>query len=141
MEGRRQAPKREVVEIRRRGSYGGVKYDHVLECGHTEVHARASKAKRIACSWCLRLTKDEPTMRDASPMKFDALADDDDISSASNEIEISRIRASLAAVMKVPVDAVEIVASERYGVLEIRAAYVFLSAGDIRRLITRGENS
>lgn len=74
-------------------------------------------------------------------MKFDALADDDDISSASNEIEISRIRASLAAVMKVPVDAVEIVASERYGVLEIRAAYVFLSAGDIRRLITKGENS
>lgn len=141
MEGRRQAPKRTVVEIRRRGSYGGVKYEHTLECGHTEVHARASKAKKIACSWCLRLSQDEVSAHRVAPTSLNMLAEEDDTSAASNEIEISRMRASIAAIIKVPVDAVEIVASQKYGVLEIRAAYVFLSAGDIRRLLTRGEVS
>jgi hypothetical protein len=41
--------------------------------------------------------------------------------------------------MKVPLEAIEIVASQNRGVLEIKAAYIFLSAGDISRIIQKGE--
>jgi hypothetical protein len=141
MEGRRQAPKRAVQEIRRRGPWGDIKYDHILDCGHTEVLVRASRAKRIACSWCARLGDKQVETKPITPRESFAFIGDDEVDdqSASSEIEVSRVRASLASIMKVPVDAVEIVANEKFGVLEIRAAYVFLSAGDIRRILTRGE--
>jgi hypothetical protein len=72
-------------------------------------------------------------------LSFSFRDDEDDSAFASAEIEISQARASLASFLKVPVDAVEIVASEKMGMLEIRAAYIFLSAQDIRRLLERGE--
>jgi hypothetical protein len=138
MAGRRQAPKRLINEIRRRGTYGNIKYEHVLECGHIEIAVRASRAKKIACSRCLRLeeTNSEIPKTFAASVLFDN--DDDE---ATAEIEISRVRASLASILKVPVDAVEIVANQGYGVLEIRAAYVFLSAREISRLLSEGEDS
>lgn len=142
MDGRRQAPKRAIKEINRRGSWGGIKYDHLLECGHIEILLRASRAKKIACSSCTRVgeTENEKILRDHGLAIFPVGTDEDD-QSAANEIEISKTRAALASALKVPVDAIEIVVSESLGVLEIRAAYVFLSAGDIRRILTKGETS
>lgn len=142
VEGRRQAPKRAIQEINRRGSWGGVKYDHLLECGHTEILARASRAKKVACSSCARIGEggNEAKLRELGIAVFPVGTDDGDQSAAS-EIEVSKTRAALASAIKVPVDAIEIVSSEHLGMLEIRAAYVFLSAGDIRRILTKGEAS
>jgi hypothetical protein len=139
MEGRRQAPKRAVKEIRRVGTHGNVRYEHVLECGHSEYKPRASRAERIACLWCVKAEEKEEEMKSFTAPTPSIFAEYVDDHSASSEIQLSRVRASLASIMKVPLEAIEIVASENRGVLEIKAAYVFLSAGDISRLIQRGE--
>lgn len=143
MEGRRQAPKRSVREVRRRGQWGDVVYEHHLDCGHTEIRERASRARRIACTWCQKLDerKEQTNTTPSASLGFSFRDDGDDSAFASAEIEISQARASLASFLKVPVDAVEIVASEKMGMLEIRAAYIFLSAQDIRRLLERGNEN
>ena len=71
------------------------------------------------------------------------LADEyeDDTTLSSDEIEVSRTRASLASILGIPLDAVEVIAIDTRGVLEIRSAYIFLSASDIRRIINRGDLS
>lgn len=140
MDGRRQAPKQTVLEIRRRGTWGDVKYEHILECGHTEVFPRASKAKRVACMWCVKLADtEETTPATGTPLRFVGLEETYDNDEASAEIELSRVRANLASIINVPVDAIEIVTAEKFGMLEIRAAYIFLSAGDLKRILTKGE--
>jgi len=139
MDERRQAPKREVKEILRVGSWGSVRYQHVLECGHSEYKPRASRANRIACLWCVKANEREKELRTLGPPIPAMIAEYEEDDSASSEIRISRVRASLAAKMKVPLEAIEIVSSENRGVLEIKAAYVFLSAGDISRLVGKGE--
>jgi hypothetical protein len=65
--------------------------------------------------------------------------DEDDMS--SGEVEVSRTRASLASILGIPQDAVEILAIDSLGVLEIRSAYIFLSASDIRKVINKGASS
>jgi hypothetical protein len=60
---------------------------------------------------------------------------------SSGEVEVSRTRASLASILGIPQDAVEILAIDSLGVLEIRSAYIFLSASDIRKVINKGASS
>jgi len=139
MDERRQAPKREVKEILRVGAWGNVRYQHVLECGHSEYKPRASRATRLACLWCVKAGEREEELRELNPPLPSVIASYEDDNTASSEIQLSRVRASLASKMKVPLEAIEIVASENRGVLEIKAAYVFLSAGDISRLLGKGE--
>lgn len=141
MEGRRQAPKCKVNEIRRVGSWGNVRYEHVLECGHSEYKPRASRADKLACMWCVKAIEKEEEMKLLAAPPPSIFVEYEDDNSASSEIHLGRVRASLSSVMKVPLEAIEIVASQNRGVLEIRAAYVFLSAGDISRIIQKGEMS
>jgi hypothetical protein len=136
--GKRQAPKREVKEIRRVGVWGKTHYEHVLECGHTERLPRASRAIKIACSWCVKAEEKDEELRSLVPkprLLMDVFADED---MSSGEIEISRTRANLASLLGIPLDAVEILAIDSMGVLEIRSAYIFLSASDIRKVINKG---
>lgn len=138
--GKRQAPKREIKEIRRTGAWGKIQYEHILECGHTERLPRASRAIRIACSWCVKAEQKDAELRALVP-QVRTIADDfddfdDDLS--SDEIEVSRTRASLASILGIPLEAVEVVAIATRGVLEIRSAYIFMSASDIRKIINKG---
>ena len=139
MEGRRQAPKRAVTEIRRVGTWGNVRYEHVLECGHSEYKPRASRADKLACMWCVKAIEKEEEMKSFTAPPPSIFVEYEDDNSASSEIHLGRVRASLSSVMKVPLEAIEIVASQNRGVLEIKAAYIFLSAGDISRIIQKGE--
>ena len=139
--GKRQAPKREIKEIRRVGAWGKVHYEHVLECGHTERLPRASRAIKIACSWCVKAEQKDEELRSLVPkprLLMDVF-DEEDMS--SGEVEVSRTRASLASILGIPQDAVEIFAIDSLGVLEIRSAYIFLSANDIRKVINKGASS
>ena len=139
MEGRRQAPKQAVKEIRRVGAWGNVRYQHILECGHSEYKPRASRADKLACMWCVKASEKDEEMQSFTAPPPSVIVQYIDDNTASSEINVSRVRASLASTMKVPLEAIEIVVSENRGVLEIKAAYVFLSAGDISRLIQKGE--
>lgn len=137
--GKRQAPKREIKEIRRVGVWGKTQYEHILECGHTERLPRASRAIRIACSWCVKAEEKDEEMRSLVPQPRPITEDfDDNDDLSSDEIQVSRTRASLASILGVPLEAVEIVAIDSRGVLEIRSAYIFMSASDIRKIINRG---
>jgi hypothetical protein len=139
--GKRQAPKREIKEIRRVGTWGKIQYEHILECGHTEKLLRASRAIRIACSWCVKAEEKDEEFRALIPQVQNitqSFEDINDIDVSSGEIEVSRTRASLASILKIPLEAVHVVAIDSRGVLEIRSAYVFLSAGDIRKIINNG---
>lgn len=139
MTSKRQAPKQKVLEIHRAGPWGDVKYEHKLECGHSEVLARASKATRIACSWCVKANSKDIELRTLAPQAktlWQVFTEDDETN--SNEIELSKIKASLASVLNIPLEAIEIIATDKQGVLEIKSAYIFLSARDVQRLINRG---
>ena len=139
--GKRQAPKREIKEIRRVGAWGKINYEHILECGHTERLPRASRAIKIACSWCVKAEQKDEELRSLvpKPRLLMDIFDEDDMS--SGEVEVSRTRASLASILGIPQDAVEILAIDSLGVLEIRSAYIFLSASDIRKVINKGASS
>jgi hypothetical protein len=136
--GKRQAPKREIKEIRRVGVWGKTHYEHILECGHTERLPRASRAVRIACSWCVKAQEKDKELRSLVPQVRSITDEYEDDDLSSDEIEISRTRASLASILGIPLEAVEIVATDSRGVLEIRSAYIFMSASDIRKVINKG---
>jgi hypothetical protein len=136
--GKRQAPKREIKEIRRVGVWGKTHYEHILECGHTERLPRASRAVRIACSWCVKAQEKDEELRSLVPQVRSITDEYEDDDLSSDEIEISRTRASLASILGIPLEAVEIVATDSRGVLEIRSAYIFMSASDIRKVINKG---
>lgn len=146
MSGRRQAPKRAIITINKIGSWGSVRYEHQLECGHSELLLRASSAKRIACSVCLSFKTSNQQIKNsdgreaelanapAIPSKyFDARLDFDD-SISEDEILVRRVAAEIAALLGIPVDAVSVNTDAASGRLTITSAYIFLSAKDIARL-------
>jgi len=50
------------------------------------------------------------------------------------EIEVARLRGSLASVLGVPAEAIDLVVTEKGADLTVESAVVFLSPGDIDRL-------
>lgn len=128
---RRKAPRREVKEIRRVGSWGNVEYHHVLVCGHIEKKPRASSAPKIACAWCLRTEAKELEMV-ALTQTVRPQIDDENL--ASEETEVKMAQASIASQFGVRADAVDVVTKDVDGVLQIRYATVFLTEKDVRRI-------
>jgi len=139
---RRQAPKQKILSINRVGAWGKVRYEHKLDCGHSEILPRASSAKRIACTWCVKAQEKEEELRQlVSPQKNSSQILDMDEFMSQDEIEVNRTRASIAAMLQIPVDAVSIVSTDVGGRLVIKSAYIFLSSGDIGRILTKGDNN
>ena len=146
MSGRRQAPKRAIIAINKIGPWGSVRYEHQLECGHSELLARASSAKRLACSLC----KSQQDAKAADSLQseqhsalakkmsipssyFDARLDFED-SFSEDELLVRRVAADIASLLDIPVDAVSVNTDASSGRLIITSAYVFLSAKDLSRL-------
>ena len=139
---RRQAPKQKILSINRVGAWGKVRYEHKLDCGHSEILPRASSAKRIACTWCVKAQEKEEELRQlVSPQKNSSQILDMDEFMSQDEVEVNRTRASIAAMLQIPVDAVSIVSTDVGGRLLIKSAYIFLSSGDISRILTKGDNN
>ena len=130
----RRAPRRKILEVSREGAWGKVKYKHLLECGHTEIRDRASSTTSLACAWCLRV--------DVRSKEINALSRgvrgpyvDTSPSLAASEINLSKTRAALSSKFGVPLDAVDVVSNDVNGNLEISYAIIFLSSGDVVRLV------
>jgi hypothetical protein len=126
----RKSPRRKVLEIRRVGSWGNVVYEHVLECGHTERRPRASGSEKLACAWCLRSQAKELEIRSlAAPAK----TVDPDLQ--QTEVEIARVKAKISHTLGVTLEQVEVSVVDKLGEQKISGAVVFLSEGDVRKLI------
>jgi hypothetical protein len=126
----RKSPRRKIKSIERIGTWGNLKYHHLLECGHTEVRPRASSAPKLACAWCLRVEdkKDELSLLAPVNNQSDENFDEMFIKQLDNE---SRVRAEISKRLQVPVDAIDVTIDDISG---IRAARVFFSPSDVSRM-------
>jgi len=134
----RKAPRRSIEEIKRVGGWGKVKYHHHLACGHIEIRNRASSAPKLGCAWCFRASERDAELRNpaVSNQTPPPIVDSDPVM-GQDEIDIGQTRAALATALSVPADAIDIVAIDAGGSLEIQNALVFLSAHDVMRLTNR----
>ena len=121
------------MDITRIGSWGNVTYHHKLECGHVEKRQRATRAPTLACVSCLRAGEKDVEMKALTrPLP---LADDYDGTVSRSEVEVALVRADIARVLGVHVEAVDVVAVlDASGMLAVQSAVVFLSGADVRRL-------
>ena len=129
---KRKAPKKLIKEIKKTGGWGTTKYEHVLECGHSEILLRASRAIKIACSWCVKAQEKNDELKNLSLPSPEIL--DFDESMSQHEIELAKVKASLASVFGIPLEAIQLNSNDVTGNLQIGSAYVFLSARDVRRM-------
>ncbi len=127
----RRSPRRDVLEIKKVGSWGNIEYHHVLSCGHIEKRPRASRAPKLACVWCLRSESKEMEMKALAQPPKNIYVED---RYADDETEIYNIRAALASRMNIPIEAVDVVVKDINGKLEIQHATVFLSSAEVRRI-------
>jgi len=134
----RKAPKREVLAISKKGSWGNYEYAHQLECGHTEFRKRVAPTSKSACRLCVKAEiKDkelkELVLRAPEPVTFD-----DDLIPVEEdnlvEVEAGSLRGALAASLGVPAEAVDVVVSDVDGRLVISSVVVFLSGLDAKRI-------
>ena len=131
----RKSPRRAVERIQRIGGWGNGRYHHHLACGHIEIRPRASKSPKLACASCLRAREFEGKLaRSTESDDPTPTIDDYDLALGQDEVAIERSRAALARALFVPGDAIDIIAVDMGGTLEIQSALVFLSADDIARI-------
>ena len=128
----RKAPRRKVEGIERTGNWGSVKYHHLLECGHTEIRTRASRAPKLGCAWCLR-TEVKATEMAALAITYPKPLDYDE-RLGHNEIQVARLQGSLAKALGVPTEAVDLIVTEKGGDLIVESAVIYLSPRDIDRM-------
>lgn len=132
---RRRAPRRKINEIERVGRWGKVEYHHHLSCGHIESRKRASSTDEIACAWCLRAEeKDKEIKSLTAPKPQSIIYENMDSRIAAEELKIEKAKSILSARLRIPLEAVDVVAGEFNGELFIRSATIYLSASDVSRL-------
>ena len=130
----RKAPRRDVVEISREGAWGRDKYKHLLSCGHTEIRPRAATTPKLACAWCLKAEAKNQEMKALGAGVQTIQIDDINEKLAAEEIDISRTKAIIATRFQIPIEAIDVVATDVNGNLVIQHALLFLSASDVARL-------
>lgn len=123
-----------MVEISREGAWGRVKYKHLLSCGHTEIRPRAATTPKLACAWCLKAEAKNQEMKALGAGVQTIQIDDINEKLAAEEIDISRTKAIIATRFQIPIEAIDVVATDVNGNLVIQHALLFLSASDVARL-------
>jgi hypothetical protein len=112
---KKQAPQQTVVSISRYGEWGKVEYAHKLECGHTEIRKRASRAPQIACEQCVKANTAKQMLSKFVPVKIEEdFSWEDDIASsiAKTEQDIGRLRAGIAAKFNIGPESIDVVTEE-----------------------------
>jgi len=127
----RRAPRRQIKEIQKVGTWGNIEYRHILSCGHIEIRPRASRAPKLACAWCLRAEDKQIEMIALAQQPPRII---DDIEFSNEEQEVQMIRGAIAKRLNVSSEAVDVVVRDTGGRLEIINVRVFLSASEARRI-------
>jgi hypothetical protein len=130
----RRSPRKEIVQIKKVGTWGNIEYHHVLSCGHIEIRPRASRAPKLACAWCLRAESKEQEMLALvqAPLRVR-----EEVNTANYEHDVQSLRASISNALKVNIEAVDIVVKDVGGKLEVQHVLVFLSAYEARMIAGR----
>ncbi len=127
----RNAPRRRVVNVTRVGDYGGVRWVHRLDCGHSAVRKRRGGV-RLGCVECLGAREFESFSREL--VKAPPPVVDDGLAEA--EVEAARLRALVAGRLGVPQEQVEVVIGvAANGRLGVRSGWVWLSASQLRSVL------
>lgn len=112
---KKQAPQQTVVSISRYGEWGKVEYAHKLECGHTEIRKRATRAPKIACEQCVKANAAKQMLSKFVPVKVeDDFSWEDEIASSIAKIEqdIGRLRAGIASRFNIGPESIDVVTEE-----------------------------
>lgn len=120
------------------GTWGNVKYHHLLQCEHIEVLKRASRSAEITCSSC----GDAENQKDNDDIiNFDHLLPPTILDFTSrlsqDEVEVTKLQAHIASLLGIPSEAIGVISSDVGGRLVVKSAYIFLSASDIKAMIDR----
>lgn len=126
----RKAPRRQILNVTKSGSWGNVAYHHELSCGHTEIRKRAATGD-IACAWCFRAKQRDAEMKSLVRGPI-LLTDEPDL--GLEEMRIDKTRATLSSRFGIPLDAVDVMAEDINGKLVIKNAVIYLSALDVEKL-------
>jgi hypothetical protein len=141
---KKAAPQRLVLEISRSGSWGKVQYAHRLECGHSEYRKRALVTERIACTLCVKAQHARDTLTEiarattieyAEPVWVDEIASD----IATSETDIGKLRASLASVLGLSAEAIDVVSEYNEDGLKVSYVVVFMDAEQAIRVAGRSK--
>ena len=145
---RKQAPRRDVVDVVRIGDWGEVTYRHRLECGHVEVRKRPAKSDQMACESCLlviRHDKQAPLVQD-QPGESPLLIDNPDLMDVFDpfaaemalvEGRAGRIRAGLSNRLGVPYDSVDVQIGDQDGKMSVLSASVYLTVEQAEKFVDR----
>ena len=130
----RRSPRKDVMRIEKKGTWGNIEYHHVLSCGHIEIRPRATRAPKLACVWCLRAESKEQEMLALvqAPVRVR-----EDVNVANYEHDVQSLRASIANFLKVNIEAVDVVVKDVNGRLEVQHVLVFLSSHEARMIAGR----
>lgn len=112
---KKQAPQQTVVSISKYGEWGKVEYAHKLECGHTEVRKRASRAPKIACEQCVKANTARQMLSKFVPIKVeDEFVWEDDVASSIAKLEqdIGRLRAGIASKFNIGPESIDVITEE-----------------------------
>ena len=112
---KKQAPQQTVVSISKYGEWGKVEYAHKLECGHTEVRKRASRAPKIACEQCVKANTARQMLSKLVPLKVeDEFVWEDDVASSIAKLEqdIGRLRAGIASKFNIGPESIDVITEE-----------------------------
>lgn len=139
---RKQAPKRDVVDIAKKGEWGNVSYHHTLSCGHIEIRKRVAPANQMACTWCVVASEKDSELRallQPQPVSSQVIMHVADLIDIDNpdiaaEEDSFRAQGALASALGISSDSINMVLEDVDGELQVAYALVFLSSADIRRL-------
>jgi hypothetical protein len=96
---RHKGPRKEIVGVKKIGSYGTTWWLHDLECGHIERRKRKSPLDHIGCASC----------KQSERLLINVLREEEDPATDMQvEIEASRLRAGLSASLGIPLESVEV---------------------------------
>jgi hypothetical protein len=101
---RNRAPRRQLLDVIKTTGYGTTRYHHLLDCGHTEIRRRHAPAPTVACMTCAQ----NQAAQHATAVAVAALPDHTSTELVSDEasthVDAARLRAGLAALLRIDLD-------------------------------------
>jgi hypothetical protein len=142
---KKSAPQQEILEIKRIGEWGKLKYHHRLLCGHTEIRKRPSKTPKIACAWCVVASEKQRELRALTvvspPVEYEQVWDFFD-PILVDEIAIANLRSGVANSIGCSQESVEVVSSvDDDGNLRINYVTVILDYDQAVNLASSKKNT
>lgn len=134
----KKAPRREIQEISRLGSWGRVEYHHKLECGHTEIRKRATPSGTMACSGCVLSEEYENRAQQTEDDPNEEILDLLGSELAVNEKTAQSLKVELGRALNLTTDAIEVVLDiDEQGQQALSGAVILLSADEVLRVVSQ----